>query len=72
MFYFIVSTNDDKNDEEVLRIKEQSILELGKSLSKSGRAVGLYLLLLLYVILKRCYYCCYVNITDIVYYNLSF
>lgn len=37
----IVSTNDDKNDEEVLRIKEQSILELGNLLSRTGRAVEL-------------------------------
>ncbi|XP_035208807.1 26S proteasome non-ATPase regulatory subunit 11-like isoform X2 [Stegodyphus dumicola] len=35
----IVSSNDeDKNDEEVLRVKEQSILELGQLFSQTGRA----------------------------------
>lgn len=39
-FFFTVRRDVQENDEEAVRVKEQSILELGTLLAKTGQAAG--------------------------------
>lgn len=40
MFIFTVKRDVQENDEEAVQVKEQSILELGSLLAKTGQAEG--------------------------------
>jgi hypothetical protein len=39
-FLFLVKRDIQENDEEAVQVKEQSILELGSLLAKTGQAAG--------------------------------
>ncbi len=43
LYAFTVKRDIQDNDEEALRVKEQSILELGGLLAKTGQAAGKHL-----------------------------